>query len=194
MTGDDYTHYFPPVQQAVNEWVLRQPPGSFVPPQEFAGEWGRLQRMRRVRILTPGDENNDSAPLAPFLLRLPGQWVLRKQLPGVALHSMDPASLAKRKRRFGSLGAPQRCCLNGWADPDLSGMCSLGKVGKAGRQACEQRSKAGGPYYTRCNPDGQPLQQSTCALPANRTYCIAVFACHTSSAHGGRAGGGGTNG
>ena len=51
MTGDDYTHYFPPVQQAINEWVMRQPAGTFVPPTEFASDWGKVQRMRRVRVL-----------------------------------------------------------------------------------------------------------------------------------------------
>ena len=69
---------FPPVQQALNEWVLSKPASSFVDPTLYATRWGKMQKMRFVRILVPGQETNASTPLSPFVLRLPGQWVLRK--------------------------------------------------------------------------------------------------------------------
>ena len=39
LTGDDYTHYYPPVQQAVNEWVASKPAGAFEPPALWAAKW-----------------------------------------------------------------------------------------------------------------------------------------------------------
>ena len=151
LTGDDYTHYFPPVQQALNEWVQRQPPGSFVPPLNFALGWGSVQKMRFVRILTPGDEANASTPLAPFLLRLPGQWVLRKPHLHTMLHTTSSASAspplsdaiaatlhsmpnvdelqlsASKQRSFANRLShlPLSCCLNGWANPDPEPLCSV---------------------------------------------------------------------
>jgi hypothetical protein len=192
LTGDDYTHYFPPVQQSINEFVSRQPPGTFVPPSEYASEWGQVQRNRLVRVLQPGAEDNESAPVAPMVLRLPGQWVLRKPLDGALLpvHRDDHAS-----RTGGGVGrldatakkrTALRCCLNGWADPNPLGMCEMRAPNKAGRKACQAKSEAGGPYYTRCRASALPLQQATCALPANRTECIAVFACNSA---GGSLGG-----
>lgn len=80
LTGDDFTHYFPPVQQSLNEWISSKPRGSFEDPTRFAAAWGRRQKMRMVRILTAGDERNESVVLAPFVLRLPGQWVIKKPL------------------------------------------------------------------------------------------------------------------
>ena len=210
LTGDDYTHFFPPVQQALNEWVLSKPPGTFVPPTEVASRWGSMQKMRLVRILTPGQEPNATAPLAPFVLRLPGQWVLRKPLNAPSKHarSLHPMSggavvTDDEQRRFANrIHRPLSCCLNGWANPDPEPFCSMGSTDqhspkaaphqtrrelRAEVDACINKARAGGPYYTRCNPAALPLQQRTCNLPAARTWCITNFRCRElgkGAAHG----------
>lgn len=53
MTGDDFTHYYPPVQQALNEWVASKPNATFEPPALWAARWKGAQRNRLVRILEP---------------------------------------------------------------------------------------------------------------------------------------------
>ena len=69
-----------------------------------------------------------------------------------------------------------------------------GRAVKADVAGCIARARAGGPYYTRCNPAALPLQQATCNLPSQRTQCVTNFRCRElgkGAAHGGGGGGGG---
>ena len=203
LTGDDYTHYFPPVQQALNEWVSRQPPGSFAPPAQFANGWGSVQKMRLVRVLTPGDEANASAPLAPFVLRLPGQWVLRKphRRPSAGSAALTPsqahsdrissslqpmrdrdesplsqASLRAFSRRM--THRPLSCCLNGWANPDPEPLCSVtpwvaASADGATGQAAPRRSTRAADALSIDEHQPRVKQQQTRAEKLAVAECVA---------------------
>lgn len=168
LTGDDYTHYFPPVQQAVNEFVRSKGVESFVWPGHWAAKWHGRQRMRTVALaLGPGQPE---ALHLPLLLRLPGQWVLKK--PGPEDAARDEAREAEA-RKFRGKGA-LFCCLNGWADPKPRDL----PKGKATRM---QLKSSPASYYTRCNQEATKLSSRTCELPANHTECLRLFRCSSPS-------------
>lgn len=158
LTGDDYTHYFAPVQQAVNEFVSSKPKGTFAEPVTFAMDWGKKKKMRQVSVLPSG--GSSSAPLLlPMILRLPGQWVVRKPLLRANV-SDEQAGIA-----LGNTGhAPLRCCLNGWADPPC----------RKDDADCKQQPA----HYTTCKPSAGPFRQTTCHLPGGASECARVYACH----------------
>jgi len=194
LTGDDFTHYYPPVQQALNEWVASKPNATFEPPALWASRWKGAQRNRLVRILEPGFESDParSSVYAPYVLRLPGQWVLRKppsEPPSAASGRREGEQLERRlklikrfEKRTNAVKPPLRCCLNGWADP-LTVRCEASRDlrvhGNYTRKCTMPKPKPGEKFYTRCLPDRLMLQQDTCALPASRTYCVSKFACRS---------------
>ena len=148
------------------ETAASKPNHSFADPVTYAWMWkGRSKRSRQVLVLPPG--NTGAAPsLLPVVLRLPGQWVVRKP-------PLVPDAVPAKPRRapptwsLAWVGTdPLRCCLNGWADP-------------APNKSADARRIDPSRYYTTCNARAPTWQQATCQLPARRTECLRVFACHT---------------
>jgi len=129
---------------------------------------------------------------APYVLRLPGQWVLRKPPPEPQSAASgwregeQPERRIKLIKRFekrtNAVKPPLRCCLNGWADP-LTVRCEASRDlrvhGNYTRKCTMPKPKPGEKFYTRCLPDRPMLQQDTCALPAGRTHCVSKFACRS---------------
>lgn len=172
LVGDDYDKSWAPVQQSVNEFVARQPSGTFDDPVQFASGWHRRSR----RLVALADEAGSLRPL-PLLVQLPSQWVLRKAPVG------DAAALAARPRTLRLLPQPLRCCLAGWADPQPLNWSSSDPTcaGRRGSGAC----KRGANFYTRCHPEEGRLRQPTCHVGlrnANqiRRECSLKFACRGS--------------
>ena len=144
--------------------------------------------------------------LLPLMVRLPGQWLIRKlnhsaaaaigsaseraqaasptaaQTPAAASDAPTRGVSSRLDGRLVNTGRePLRCCLNGWADYSREHECraggSVAGKGKDARQACVKALHRLS-SYSRCNVAPAPLQQATCHLPAARTECIEKFACH----------------
>lgn len=175
LVGDDFRDQWAEVQQAVSEFVTWAGPSAFDLPGIYAHTWPP-RPMRMVQVLDgstkPGVEES------PLLVRLPGQWVLRKASRVGNLSQVSEAAAWGRKHM-----KPLQCCLNGWLDhPPMSG----GLVGGG----------AGPQYYTTCAPRAPPLSQGHCSNPAKVIRCekekLVRFGCHqpmwaSSSKHGGNA-------
>ena len=120
------------MQQSVNEFVLWAGPGAFDPPGAYARTWPR--RPARVVQVLNGSTPMTSIEESPLMIRLPGQWVLRKASAGAPPSAQELAE--RRAFAHGSL-KPLQCCLNGWEDHPKS-------------------PTVGAMAYTRCAPAGHP--------------------------------------
>ena len=144
-----------------------------------------------MRILEPGHEADPAREhaFAPLLLRLPGQWVVRKPPPRrapSATSAAEEARLAARLARHTNAVKPAlRCCVNGWED-SLPVRCAAvvdRRVhGNLTRKCKVHKALPGESFYTRCRPARPNLGQQTCALPAGRSECVMRFACRTPAA------------
>ena len=124
LVGDDYDHYWPEVQQSVNEFVMRKGAEAFADPAEFAARWPReltgLGDFGRALLLDAPKLGVDLVGVSPLLKG--GQWILKK---AAADKNGRAARGATQLRDLGRwLSGPRnlqlpirlRCCLNGWAD------------------------------------------------------------------------------
>lgn len=165
LIGDDYDHYWPEVQQSVNEFVLRKGPTAFVPPARFTANWPRMltqSSFGRVKLLDQNALHVDMGGVAPLLKQ--AQWILKKA-PDNEGHGADPTSRAGGGGEGESEGGAHyrplplrlRCCLNGWA-----GYHNRFDLGPS----------------TSCEPPMPFLQQAVCRGNESRSvHCRFRFTC-----------------
>ena len=178
LTGDDYDKFWPMVQQAVNEFVLRLDPAEVAHPSTWATRWPGKRRMHHVQIV--GEAAGAPTTTLPFVIRSPGQWLVKKAAPAPSpVVDPWPNGIAK----------PLRCCIAGWADPYLRGLgkawCRMrGKQAGEDRRVLCERSAQRTSWYTQCRPRGSPTIQPTCRGTTPETTvgnlaCPLMFACRS---------------
>jgi hypothetical protein len=148
LVGDDFRGDWARVQQSVNEFVEWAGRGAFEPPAAYARSW-RWRISRVVRVLNGSTPTMDLDE-APLLIRVPGQWVLRKALGGAPPSAEE---LAERRRWTRNNLKPLHCCLNGWADHRGASITP------------------GARMYKRCAPAAPWLGQRNCRRPNNPLQC-----------------------
>ena len=167
LVGDDFRGDWAEVQQSVNEFVSWAGPSAFDLPITYVRSWP--YRQMRVVTLLDGAAATTGIDDSPLLVRLPGQWVLRKaSVPTQSgdKHTSDAQTAAAWTHAHMK---PLQCCLNGWLDhPPISG----GLIGGG----------SGPRYYTRCAPRAPYLSQGHCSNPAKIIRCekekLVRFGCH----------------
>ena len=168
LIGDDYDHYWPEVQQSVNEFVLRKGVSEFEDPAVFAANWPKALKTNdfgRVQLLDAATLGQDAAGPSPLLKQ--AQWVLRKksQTAVAGASACKDAACWSSKDAGSSRGSwfssgPEplrvrlRCCLNGWA-----GYVNRSNLGPS----------------TTCDPPKPFLQQNFCST--TNAHCRFKFTC-----------------
>ena len=115
LIGDDYDHYWPEVQQSINEFVLRKGASAFVDPAIFTASWpsellkgkSPWEVVGRVELLDAKALGIEVGTVTPLLKQ--SQWILKK-----APLAAESTARVPSESKSSSLPIKLRCCLNGW--------------------------------------------------------------------------------